>query len=295
MRRREPVHARDGDGLTPLVGRDAESGDVAGLWQRAKEGQGQFALISGEAGIGKSRIVEVLQEKVAAESHTCLTAQCWSHFRNSALQPLVACVLRSMGIDAELPHADKIAALESALAAPGCPQEALVPVLASFLGIPLSPPYQTPQLSPDLFKSTLFDALAGLLLAPPRTVPGCSSSRICTGATRRRWSCWHTVRARDRRAGHGLGDVSSRVPTAVARASLSDAYPLARLSTTTGDALVRWPAPGRTSPPKPSAVRRRSDGIPLFIEELAAPLPRREALRLSLYRSTNCCWRASIG
>ena len=59
-------------GLTPLVGRQQETGLLLERWEQAKDGQGQVILLSGEAGIGKSRLIQVLKEHVAGESHTRL-------------------------------------------------------------------------------------------------------------------------------------------------------------------------------------------------------------------------------
>ena len=65
-----------GKGLTPLVGREQEVGLLLERWDQVKEGMGQVVLISGEAGIGKSRLVQVMKEQVAEEAHTRIESRC---------------------------------------------------------------------------------------------------------------------------------------------------------------------------------------------------------------------------
>jgi hypothetical protein len=75
-------------GTTPLVGRDEEIEVLLRRWQRAKTGEGRVVLISGEPGIGKSRLTAALSEQVGNESHTRLRYFCSPHHQDSALYPL---------------------------------------------------------------------------------------------------------------------------------------------------------------------------------------------------------------
>src|SRR5262249_58084338 len=77
-------------GLTPLVGREQEVGLLRERWAQVKDGLGQVVLLSGEAGIGKSRLVQVLKEHVASEPQAWLTpCQCLPHYQHTALYPLI--------------------------------------------------------------------------------------------------------------------------------------------------------------------------------------------------------------
>jgi predicted ATPase len=199
-----------------------------------------------------------------------VTAQCWSHFRNSALHPLVDCILRSTDIRPELTPAEKLKKLESALATLRLPLPELVPVLATFLHIPLSAPYQPPQLSPDSFKNKLLEALASVLMALAADQPTLFVVEDL------HWSDASTLELLD--TVFGRLQSARLVIVATFRPEFQPPWPerhyltripLARLSTSQATAMVGLTSVGRTL--QPEAVVQlvgRSDGIPLFIEEL---------------------------
>jgi class 3 adenylate cyclase len=89
--------ALHGEHLTPLVGREHEIGLLVDRWERAKEAEGQVVLLSGEPGIGKSRIVRALRERLAGEPHTPLSYYCSPHHINSALYPVIGLLERAAG------------------------------------------------------------------------------------------------------------------------------------------------------------------------------------------------------
>src|SRR3989449_2953241 len=87
---RSRLEAVGSTGLTPLVGREQEVALLRERWAQAKDGLGQVVLLSGEAGIGKSRLVQVLTAHVAAEPQAWLTpCQCSPYHQNTALYPLI--------------------------------------------------------------------------------------------------------------------------------------------------------------------------------------------------------------
>lgn len=81
-------------GLTPLVGQESEVRLLLECWEQVKEGRGQVVLLSGEAGIGKSRLVRVLREQIAGEARVWLECRCSPYHQNSALYPLIDLVQR---------------------------------------------------------------------------------------------------------------------------------------------------------------------------------------------------------
>ena len=88
-------------GLTPLIGRAHEMGLLRERWERAKQGEGQVVLLSGEAGIGKSRLVQELKEQVSAEGATCLAFRCSPYHQNSAFYPIIEHVQRLLQFQRE--------------------------------------------------------------------------------------------------------------------------------------------------------------------------------------------------
>ena len=78
-----------GQGLTPLVGREHEHGLLRERWEQVKDGAGQVVLLSGEPGIGKSRLVEQLKETVEHDGVTCFELRCSPYAQNSTLRPVI--------------------------------------------------------------------------------------------------------------------------------------------------------------------------------------------------------------
>jgi class 3 adenylate cyclase len=83
-------------GLTPLVGREQEVGLLIERWEQVKEGQGQVILLSGEAGIGKSRLVQVLKDHAAHEPHTRWECRSLPYYQNTALYPIIDLLQRAL-------------------------------------------------------------------------------------------------------------------------------------------------------------------------------------------------------
>jgi predicted ATPase len=86
-----------GSVLTPLVGRNHEIDLLLRRWVRAKAGEGQIVLVSGEAGLGKSRIVAALEERLGGQPHLRLRYFCSPYHQDSALFPFVEQLAHAAG------------------------------------------------------------------------------------------------------------------------------------------------------------------------------------------------------
>src|SRR5262249_44679055 len=128
-------------GLTDLVGRENELDFLLERQRLAWKGEGQIALISGEPGIGKSRLAAALAERIAGEPHTRLLFQCSPYHPNSALHPFIAQWERAAGFKADDTSEQRLDKLEAALAVHGSRIEAVTPLFAALLSIPFGERY----------------------------------------------------------------------------------------------------------------------------------------------------------
>src|SRR5215831_4308991 len=121
--------------LTPFVARDEEIELLLRCWQRAMAGEGQVVLLSGEAGIGKSRLVNVLHERLSGGAHTRLRYFCSPHHQESALHPFIAQLERAAGFAREDTVETRLDKLQ-ALVAPALPSIEDLALLAELLSLP---------------------------------------------------------------------------------------------------------------------------------------------------------------
>jgi predicted ATPase/class 3 adenylate cyclase len=149
--------------LTPLVGREQELNLLLDRWRRAANGEGQVVLLSGEAGIGKSRLVRALRDRLASAPRTVLRYQCSPHHTSSALWPVIEQLESAVGISREEPPAANLDRLEALIAQGTADTAATIPLLAHLLGLPAESRYPAQELSPRQRKARTFDALLAQL------------------------------------------------------------------------------------------------------------------------------------
>jgi class 3 adenylate cyclase/predicted ATPase len=152
--------------LTPLVGREQEVQLLLERWVQVKEGVGQVVLLSGEAGIGKSRLVQVLKEQVATEPQAWLTpCQCSPYHQHSALYPMIELLERVvLQFDRDETLQQKLSKLEGHLVQYGLPLAEAMPLHTALLSLPLPADYAPLTVSPEQQKQKTMQALLTTLL-----------------------------------------------------------------------------------------------------------------------------------
>src|SRR5438876_2320740 len=147
-----------GSALTRLVGRDEEIDLLLRRWARAKAGDGHVVLVSGEPGIGKSRITAALAERLHAEPHLRLRYFCSPYHQDSALFPFIDQLGRTAGFVPDDPPAARLEKLETVLRRAAPPDED-VAFLADLMSLPASERHPLPNLSPQRKKERTLEAL----------------------------------------------------------------------------------------------------------------------------------------
>jgi class 3 adenylate cyclase/predicted ATPase len=258
-------------GLTPLVGRESEVPLLLERWEQVKEGQGQVVLLSGEAGIGKSRLVQVLKDHVAEGTHIRLECRSSPYYQNTALYPVIDLVERVLRFQRNETHDAKLEKLERALSQYRLALHETVPLFAPLLSLPLPEARYAPlPLTPERQRQKTLEALLVIILelaerspvlfvledlhwVDPSTleflhllIPQVSTAAILTMVTYRpdfqppsEWQTHFTSLA------------------------------LQRLSPADVAAIVTQVTGGKSLPPEVlQHVVTNTDGVPLFVEEL---------------------------
>jgi class 3 adenylate cyclase/predicted ATPase len=158
-------------GLTPLVGREQDLAVLLDRWDRVCEGSSQVVLVTGEAGIGKSRLVRAFGERLAEERHTWLEFRGSPHHTNSAFHPLIEVLRDGLRFVAEGQPGDQIAWIERAVDLAEVDRETVVPVLAKLLGLPLPERYAPLELGPETQRRRTLDALVGWVCSLAKLQP----------------------------------------------------------------------------------------------------------------------------
>jgi TOMM system kinase/cyclase fusion protein len=257
-------------GLTPLVGRVEELGLLRRRWKQAKTGEGQVVLLSGEPGIGKSRLVQMLKEQVSAEGATRIEFRCSAYHQNSAFYPLIEHLQRLLQFTPHDTPQAKLTKLTQRLASYRFPQADTLPLLAVLLSLPH--PEGTPPLtlSPQKQKQKTQETLvAWVVEEAARTAVYCA---------------WEDLHWADPSTLEILTLVLDQVPTTRLLVLLTfrpDFTPpwrphshitqltLSRLGRPQVETMVKQITGGKAFPAEVlQQIVRKTDGVPLFVEEL---------------------------
>jgi class 3 adenylate cyclase/predicted ATPase len=262
--------ALHGANLAPLVGRAHELGLLLDRWERARDGEGQVVLLAGEPGIGKSRLVSTLRERLAPEPHTALSHFCSPFHQTSALHPVIALLERAAGFARDDDPPGKLAKLEALLARATADVAGAAPLFAALLSTPTDGRYPPLGLSPPRQKERTLEALLEQLagLAGHRPVLAVYEDV--------HWADPTTLELLDR-----VVDRAQALPVLVVvtfRPEFSSPWTgrghvtlltLSRLGRREGATLVGRVAGGKALPAEVlEQIVAKTDGVPLFVEEL---------------------------
>jgi class 3 adenylate cyclase len=155
-----------------FFGREREVDLLMDRWVQARSGEGQVVLLSGEAGIGKSRIVAALRQKIVDEAHTRIQYQCSPHHTSSPLYPVIFQLERAAGFAPDDTAATKLDKLEQVLRQSVSTIDRVAPLFATLLSLPFEGRYAALDLTPREQKGRTIAALTDLLggLAKQRPV-----------------------------------------------------------------------------------------------------------------------------
>jgi hypothetical protein len=140
-------------------------------WERVVDGEGQVALIIGEAGIGKSRLVQRFHEQIAGTPHTWIETAAGAFFQNTPFYPVAEMLKQALGWRGDDPAEQQLAQLESPLELAGLKPAEAIPLLAPLLDMPLAVQYQPSTLSPEQQRRRLLATLVELALGIARAQP----------------------------------------------------------------------------------------------------------------------------
>ncbi len=253
----------------PLVGRETELAHLLDRWALARRGQGQAVQITGEAGIGKSRLLRAFRERAAAEGNAWRTIFCSPFYQNSALHPIIDLIERAIHAAATEVPPDRAAALRRELDIAGVGDDTTFSLLGSLLGLADMPPVPG-DLAPERRKRLTFDALIAWLRADARRQPLVVIVEDL-----------HWIDASTRELFARLLERTVEVPMLIVLTFRPEFVPpwspashistlgLTRLSPEDVVAVACGMTSGRALPVRiVDEIVRRTDGVPLFVEEL---------------------------
>ena len=261
--------ALHGDGLTKLVGREEELELLLRRWSKAKANEGQVVLLSGEPGIGKSRLTAALFERVAAEPHTRLRYFCSPRHTDSALYPMISQIERAAGFRHDEVAKAKLDKLDAVLAHSSTPPQDAA-LFAEMLSLANDGRYPTLELAPQQRRQKTLEALTAQLETLSRSNPVLMifedvhwidpTSLETLGRTVERIKALSALLIVTYRPEFEPPWIGQPHVTALTINRLGEREIAAMVDGVTGNKLL------------PASIRRdiieRTDGIPLFVEEM---------------------------
>ncbi|WP_028346315.1 AAA family ATPase [Bradyrhizobium murdochi] len=257
-------------GLTPLVGREHELGLLLERWHLAKSGEGQAMLLAGEAGIGKSRLIEALRERIADEPHIRISHRASPYHANTVLWPFIDQLERAAAFERDDTPPMRLSKLVSLLAQGTDDLTEAVPLIAALLGIPTDGRYPPLDLMPQTQKRKTLEVLLAQLEGLAQRRPVLSVLEDAHWFDPTSLELLELILERVQRL--------PMLAIITFRPELTQRWPsfphvtaltLNRLARRAAAALVEQTSGGRRlSPRVVDEIAAKTEGVPLFIEEL---------------------------
>lgn len=267
---RSRLFTTPGDEHTEFVGRKRELGLLRERFAHIREGHGQTVVVSGEAGIGKSRLMRAFRQRLATTPHSWLECAGSVYAQDSALQPILELQRQGIGMRLEDDASTKLDVIERSVEAVGFDPAEAVPLIAPLHGVPLQGRYASLDLSPEGERERTLALLTDWVLRLSRVQP------LVVLFEDLHWMDPSTLEVLDqlvaRTTESSVLVLATHRPDFVASLPPEDhvnTVELARLRPAEVASLITSAARGRSMPRAwVDEVRRRSDGVPLFAEEL---------------------------
>jgi tetratricopeptide (TPR) repeat protein len=295
-------------GLTPFVGRESELHLLTNRWQRALDGEGQVVLMLGEAGIGKSRLVQQFHDRITGTRHTWIEAAAAPFYQNTPFYPITEALWhlvwdqglnrfgnylrqlqsnQSRQDNGEIPteelSGERLAQLQSRLLSAGLKPAEALPLIAPLMNLPLSATYTQSALSPDQQRRSLLATLIEWLLGAARAEP------LAMVIEDLHWSDASTLELIQLMAEQGA--TAGLFLLITARPEFRAEWPLRahhtqitlnRLSTrNVREMIAQVAAQNALADETLDTVVERTSGVPLFVEELTRAVLESGNLKLS--------------
>ena len=146
-----------------LVGRHGDLDQMINLWTRAKQGQGQVVVLAGEAGVGKSHLLQVFLDRVAPERHVRIVGRCQAYYENSSLSPIIDLLRQVFRLQRDESPDKHFARLVAGLEECGLLPAEVAPLFADLLEVPLGAEFSAPDVPPQRQRQLTLEAVVRLV------------------------------------------------------------------------------------------------------------------------------------